>query len=77
MSEHGDLDLWNAVETVEIRVHPLNLPRVLNEARERGAKVTECEAGLWQIDDLPVIPDPYVDLDGPYAVSYGGGEFWR
>ena len=46
-------------------------------ARERGAKVTECEAGLWQIDDLPVIPDPYVDLDGPYAVSYGGGEFWR
>ena len=76
MSEHGDQTM-NAVDTVEIRVHPLNLSRVLNEARQRGAKVTECEPGLWQIDDLPVIPDPYVDLDGSYAVSYGGGEFWR
>ena len=67
----------NPVDTVEIRVHPFNLPRVLNEARERGAKVTEREAGLWQIDDLPVIPDPDVDVASPYAVSYGGGEFWR
>jgi hypothetical protein len=67
----------NAIDTVEIRVHPLNLPRVLNDARERGAKVTECEDGLWQIDDLPVILDPYIDVHQPYAVSYGGGDFWR
>lgn len=44
---------------------------------QRGTRATECEADLWQIDDLPVIPDPYVDVDWPYAVSYGGGELWR
>jgi hypothetical protein len=67
----------NAIDTVEIRVHPLNLPRVLNDARERGAKVTESEDGRWQIDDLPVVLDPYIDVHHPYAVSYSGGEFWR
>jgi hypothetical protein len=67
----------NATDTVEIHVHPLNLPRVLDDARERGAKVLECEPGLWQIDDVPVILDRHVDVHAPYVFSYGGGEFWR
>ena len=64
------------VDSVEIRVHPLNLPRVLRDARERGAKVTHLEAG-WTIDDLPVIEDPHIDAGDSYAVSYSGGDFWR
>lgn len=65
----------NVVDSVEIRVHPLNLTRVLRDARERGAKVIRLEAS-WTIDDLPVIEDPYLNAGEGYAVSYSGGDFW-
>jgi hypothetical protein len=35
----------HVVDSVEIRVHALNVTRVLRDARERGAKVTRLEAG--------------------------------
>ena len=66
----------NVVDSVEIRVHPLNVTRVLRDARERGAKVTRLDAG-WTIDNLPVVEDPHVDAGDGYAVSYSGGDFWR
>ena len=66
----------HVVDSVEIRVHPLNVTRVLHDARARGAKVTRLEAG-WTIDDLPVVEDPHVDAGDGYAVSYRGGDFWR
>ena len=40
----------HVVDSVEIRDHPLNLPRVLRDARDRGAKVIRLEAS-WTIDD--------------------------
>ena len=66
----------DVVDSVEIRVHPLNLTRVLRDARERGAKVIRLEAG-WTIDGLPVMEDPHLNAGEGYAVSYSGGDFWR
>jgi hypothetical protein len=65
------------MSVVEIRVHPLNLDRLLRDACERGARVTTSKSGLWKIDDLPVILDPYIDIRAKYAVSHSGGQFWR
>ena len=66
----------NVVDRVEIRVHPLNLTRVICDARKRGAKVIRLEAG-WTVDDVPVMEDPYVNAGEGYSVSYSGGDFWR
>ena len=66
----------NVVDRVEIRVHPLNLRRVLHDARERGAKVIRLETG-WTIDGLQVREDVHLNAGEGYAVSYSGGDFWR
>jgi hypothetical protein len=65
----------HVVDSVEIRVHPSKLTRVLSDARERGARVATNETG-WLIDGLPVILDRHVDAPDGYAVSYGAGNFW-
>lgn len=44
----------NAVDTVEIRVHPLNLTRVLNEARERlSARPISGRSTTYQSSPIP------------------------
>jgi hypothetical protein len=63
------------LDTVEIRVHPRNVLRVMHEAREHGARVSTRADGLCMIDGLPLIVDPRVDANHPYVVSHGGTVF--
>jgi hypothetical protein len=65
------------LDTVEIRVHPQNVVRVMHEACERGARVSTTADGRWVIDDLPLIVDPRVDVNQTYVVSHGGTVFQK
>jgi len=51
------------LDTVEIRVHPVNFQQVIHDARERGAKVSRGADGSYSIDEIPVILDSWIDVD--------------